>query len=241
MKNNSNFLRKQNSLQSLHLGDNSLMQTKAEIINQLLNPGIIAVVRAQSPDQVPPLTTALLAGGVIAIEITMTTPNAIDAIKSASKQFAGKALIGVGTVLDVSTCKAAIDAGAQFVVSPITRTELIPIAHAADKPIMIGAYTPTEAQLAHEAGADFIKIFPADGLGISYIKAIRAPLPHLRIVPTGGVDINNASDFIRAGCVALGVGGSLVSSRILKEADWKELTRLAFEFVIRAAEGRTKK
>jgi len=216
------------------------MQTKAEIINQLLNPGIIAVVRAQSPDQVPPLTNALLEGGVVAIEITMTTPNAIEAIRTASQQFAGKALIGVGTVLDAKTCQAAIDAGAQFVVSPITRVELIPIAHAAGKPVMLGAYTPTEAQTAHEAGADFIKIFPADGLGTAYIKAIRAPLPHLKIVPTGGVDVNNAADFIRAGCVALGVGGSLVSSRILKEADWKELTRLAREFVARANDGRRK-
>src|SRR3954447_1402687 len=162
------------------------MRSKSEIISQLLDPGIIAVVRAKSAEQVIPLTEALLAGGVIAVEITMTTPNAIEAIREASQKFGAKALIGVGTVLDVLTCQLAMEAGAQFVVSPITRPELAKAAQAADRPVMLGAYTPTEAQTAYEAGADFIKIFPADGLGPNYIKSLRAPLPHLRVVPTGG-------------------------------------------------------
>jgi 2-dehydro-3-deoxyphosphogluconate aldolase/(4S)-4-hydroxy-2-oxoglutarate aldolase len=131
----------------------------------------------------------------------------------------------------VATCQSALDAGAEFVVSPILRPELVPIAHAAGRPIMLGAYTPTEAQRAHEAGADFIKIFPADSLGPAYLKAIRAPLPHLRVVPTGGVDLNTAADFLKAGCAALGVGSSLVSAQILREANWPELTRLARAFV----------
>jgi len=217
------------------------MRTKAEIITQLLNPGIIAVVRAQKPEQVPPLSEALLAGGVIAIEITMSTPNAIAAIREASQRMGERALIGVGTVLDVKTCQAAIEAGAQFVVSPICRTELIPVAHAADRPIMLGAYTPTEAQTAHEAGSDFIKIFPADGLGAGYVKALRAPLPHLKIVPTGGVDLNTIGDFLKAGCVAVGTGSSLVSARILQEGAWAELTRRAKDFVSAAARARQKK
>ncbi|MBC8000940.1 MAG: bifunctional 4-hydroxy-2-oxoglutarate aldolase/2-dehydro-3-deoxy-phosphogluconate aldolase [Opitutaceae bacterium] len=207
------------------------MHGKADIIQRLTNPGIIAVVRAQSRDQVLPLSEALIAGGVIAIEITMTTPDAIEAIREASRELGTRGLIGVGTVLDTDTCQAALDAGAQYVVSPITRTALINVAHAAGKPIMLGAYTPTEAQLAHEAGSDFIKIFPADGLGPNYIKALRAPLPHLRIVPTGGVDLNTASDFLKAGCAALGVGSSLVSAKILQDRNWAELTRLAGEFV----------
>ena len=207
------------------------MSGKADIIQRLTNPGIIAVVRAQSRDQVLPLSEALIAGGDIAIEITMTTPNAIEAIREASRELGARGLIGVGTVLDTETCRAALDAGAQYVVSPITRPALVGIAHAADKPIMLGAYTPTEAQLAHEAGSDFIKIFPADGLGPNYIKALRAPLPHLRIVPTGGVDLNTAADFLKAGCAALGVGSSLVSAKILQERNWAELTRLAREFV----------
>jgi len=207
------------------------MSTKAEIIQKLLDPGIIAVVRAPATELALPVAEALIAGGVIAVEITMTTPNAIEAIRVTKLAVGERGLIGVGTVLDSGTCRSAIEAGAEFVVSPILRRELVPIAHAAGRPIMLGAYTPTEAQLAHEAGADFIKIFPADGLGPAYLKAIRAPLPHLRVVPTGGVDLNTAADFLKAGCAALGVGSSLVSARILREADWRELTRLAGAFV----------
>src|SRR2546421_6820098 len=192
-------------------------RTKADIITALTNPGIIAVIRAQKTEQVIPLSEALIAGGVIAIEITTTTPNAIEAIRTARTKFAETALIGIGTVLDKATCSAAIEAGAEFVVTPICRPELVPIAISAGRPIMLGAYTPTEAQLAYEAGADFIKIFPADTLGPAFVKALLAPLPHLRIVPTGGVDANNLGDFFRAGCAAVGVGSALVSARILQE------------------------
>jgi len=207
------------------------MRTKAEIISLLTNPGIIAVVRAQKAEQVIPLSEALIAGGVIAIEITMTTPNAIAAIRDAHEKLGDRALIGVGTVLDAKVCRDAIEAGAEFVVTPICRTEFVAIARAADRPIMLGAYTPTEAHLAHEAGADFIKIFPADTLGPAYIKALRTPLPHLKLVPTGGVDVHNVADFLQAGCAALGVGGSLVSAKILQEGDWVGLARRAGEFV----------
>src|SRR6185369_12299700 len=207
------------------------MRSKSEIISLLTNPGIIAVVRAQKAEQVLPLSEALIAGGVIAIEITMTTPKAIDVIREASQKLGSLGLIGVGTVMDAAACDSAIEAGAEFVVSPILRPGLVSVAHAAGRPIMLGAYTPTEAHLAHEAGADFVKIFPADGLGPGYIKALLAPLPHLRIVPTGGVDLTNAREFLKAGCVALGVGSSLVSSQILREENWPELTRLAREFV----------
>ena len=211
---------------------------KSEIINRLLDPGIIAVVRAQKTEQVLPLSEALLAGGVIAIEITMTTPNALAAIREARQKLGERALIGVGTVLDINTCRGALEAGAEFVVTPVLRPEFVPIVHAADRPVMLGAYTPTEAQAAHEAGADFIKIFPADTFGPGFIKAIRAPLPHLRIVPTGGVDVHNVGDFFKAGCVALGVGGSLVSAKILQDANWPELTRKASEFVAAARRAR---
>jgi 2-dehydro-3-deoxyphosphogluconate aldolase / (4S)-4-hydroxy-2-oxoglutarate aldolase len=210
------------------------MRSKSEIISLLKNPGIIAVVRAQKAEQVIPLSEALITGGVIAIEITMTTPNAIAAIRDAREKLGERAVIGVGTVLDAKICRAAIEAGAEFVVTPICRTEFVAIAREADRPIMLGAYTPTEAQLAHEAGADFIKIFPADTLGPGYIKALRAPLPHLKIVPTGGVDVHNAADFLKAGCVALGIGGSLVSAKILQEEDWAALTKRAGEFVAAA-------
>ena len=203
-----------------------------------MDPGIIAVVRAQSAQQVVPLSEALLAGGVIAIEITLTTPNAFRAISDARAKFSERALIGVGTVLDAKACQQALEAGAEFVVTPVCRPEFIPLVHAAGRPIMLGAFSPTEAQTAHEAGADFIKIFPADTLGPDFMKALRAPLPHLRIVPTGGVELHNVRDFLQAGCVALGVGSALVSGKILQVADWQELTRRAAEFVLAAREAK---
>lgn len=207
------------------------MRSKSEIISRLTDPGIIAVVRAQKAEQVLPLSEALIAGGVVAIEITMTTPNAIQAIGEAKEKLGGGALIGVGTVLEAETCRAAIQAGAEFVVSPILRPELVGVAHSANRPIMLGAYTPTEAQRAHEAGADFIKIFPADGLGPNYIKALRAPLPHLRIIPTGISKVEDIAEFFKAGCVAVGLGSLLVTRPILQEANWPELTQRAREFV----------
>ena len=178
------------------------MRDKSEVIAELTDPGIIAVVRAQSRGQVLPLSEALLAGGVRAIEITTSTPEAIEAIREVSKALGNSAIIGVGTVLDVATCHAACEAGAEFVVSPVTKPELVTVAHAHDRPVMLGAYTPTEAQTAHEAGSDFVKIFPADGLGPRFIKNLLAPLPHLRLVPTGGITVENATEFLNAGCAA---------------------------------------
>ena len=211
------------------------MRSKAEILDALLKPGIIAVVRALSAEQIIPLAEALVAGGIPAVEVTMTTPNAIDAISRANKHFGNRALIGVGTVLNAETARAAIGAGAEFVVSPITRPEIAKAAAAEQRAVMLGAYTPTEAQLAHESGADFVKLFPADTLGVAYIKAIRAPLPHLRIVPTGGVTVENIAEFFKAGCPAVGVGSSLISREILEKEDWGALQRKAVEFVIAAA------
>src|SRR2546430_2866896 len=206
------------------------MRAGQEIVSLLTDSGIIAVVRAQRPDQIPPLSEALIAGGVIAVEITLTTPNAIEAIGEARQQLGARAVIGVGTVLDVATCRAAMEAGAEFVVSPILRPELVGVVHAADRPVLLGAYTPTEAQLAHEAGADFIKIFPADGLGPNYIRALRAPLPHFRIIPTGIARAEDIAEFIKAGCVGAGLGSLLVSSEILRTNNWSELTRSANAF-----------
>jgi 2-dehydro-3-deoxyphosphogluconate aldolase/(4S)-4-hydroxy-2-oxoglutarate aldolase len=216
----------------------AMTRPKSEIISLLTDPGIVAVIRAQTTEQVFPISEALIAGGVKAIEVTMTTPNAIEAIRRARGKVGDRALVGVGTVLDENTCRAALGAGAEFVVTPVCRPELVKVTQAADRPIMIGAYTPTEAQTAYEAGADFIKIFPADALGPGYIRALRGPLPHLRIVPTGGVDVHTVAEFLKAGCVALGVGGSLVSAKILQESNWPELTKRASEFVKAAVQAR---
>ena len=216
------------------------MSSRSEIAARLVGLGIVAVVRVPKREQVLPVCEALVAGGVLALEITLTVPDALAAIREAARIFGGRALVGAGTVVDVAQARAVIDAGAQFLVSPITRTELIGVAHAAGRPVMIGAYTPTEAQLAHEAGADFIKIFPADKLGPGYIKNLRGPLPHLKIVPTGGVDLQTAPEFLQAGCAALGVGSSLLSAEILRTQNWPELTRLAGEFVRVVREARSR-
>src|SRR6266705_3498043 len=208
------------------------MQTRsrAEIVSRLVTPGIIAIFRTDRMEPVLPACEALIAGGIVALEITLTVPHALAAIREAREKFDSQAVIGAGTVLNAETCRAAIKAGAEFVVSPIVRAQVVAAAHDLDRPVMLGAYTPTEAQLAHEAGADFIKIFPADTLGPGYIKAVRAPLPHLRIVPTGGIDLHNIADFFKAGCAAVGLGSSLVSEKVLRESDWPELTRRAVEF-----------
>jgi 2-dehydro-3-deoxyphosphogluconate aldolase/(4S)-4-hydroxy-2-oxoglutarate aldolase len=207
------------------------MRSKAEITAMLLDPGIIAVVRALSAEQVLPLAAALIAGGIRAIEITMTTPDALEAIQHAATRFGKDAVIGVGTVLRAETAEQAISMGAEFVVSPITRPEIAAVAAKHDRPVMLGAFTPTEAQRAYDAGSDFVKLFPADSLGPAYIKSIRAPLPHLRIVPTGGVTVQNIAEFFQAGCPAVGVGSSLLTREILEENDWTELTRKTTEFV----------
>ena len=207
------------------------MRSRSEIISLITHPGLVAVVRVPRTELVLPVAEALVAGGILAVEITLTVPQALAAIADVDRLLGARALVGAGTVLDAAAARAAMDAGAAFVVSPITRPEIVTAAHERDRPVMLGAYTPTEAQAAHEAGADFVKLFPADTLGPGYVKALRGPLPHLKIVPTGGVDLTTAGPFLMAGCAALGVGGSLITPEILRTGDWAALTRLAKQFV----------
>jgi 2-dehydro-3-deoxyphosphogluconate aldolase/(4S)-4-hydroxy-2-oxoglutarate aldolase len=214
--------------------------TKAQIISGLLTPGVVAIIRADNSEQLIHASRALINGGVSGIEITMTTPNALQVIADVRREFGDKVLAGVGSVLDAKTAQAAIEAGAEYVVTPVLKPDVIAFCNRIDKPIFSGSYTPTEAQTAYELGADFIKIFPADGLGPKYIQAIRGPLPHLNIVPTGGVDVHTAGDFIRAGCVAVAAGSSLVSKDILKNQDWAKLTDLAAQFIAAVAKARGK-
>jgi 2-dehydro-3-deoxyphosphogluconate aldolase/(4S)-4-hydroxy-2-oxoglutarate aldolase len=213
---------------------------KDQIIEGLLTPGVVAIIRADHSEQLIDASRALIEGGVSGIEITMTTPNALQVIADVRQAFGDKVLAGVGSVLDVRTAEAAIAAGAEYVITPVLKPEVIAFCNKVGKPVFAGAYTPTEAQTATELGADFVKIFPADGLGPKYIAAIRGPLPHLKIVPTGGVDVNTAGDFIRAGCVAVAAGSSLVSKDILKNREWKKLTELAAAFIAAVAKARGK-
>ncbi len=211
--------------------------TKPEIIQRLLDPGIIAIIRADSSEQLLRAAEALLAGGVTAMEVTMTTPNALQIIGDIAAKFGDRVLIGVGSVLDAETARAALLAGAEFVVTPVTRPEVIRLCNRYGKPIASGAFTPTECLLAYESGADFVKLFPADQAGPAYIKNILAPLPMLQIIPTGGVTPETAGAFLQAGSVALGAGSALVSREVLAARDWKTLTQRAKDFVkaVRAA------
>jgi 2-dehydro-3-deoxyphosphogluconate aldolase/(4S)-4-hydroxy-2-oxoglutarate aldolase len=205
------------------------MDSRAEIVSRLLNPGVIPVIRADKAEHVMPACEALVAGGMNNLEITMTTPNALALIREACKRFAGRAIVGAGTVMTAEMCRAAIDAGATFIVTPIMRPEIVQAAHAAERAVILGAFTPTEAQIAHDAGADMIKIFPS--ISPAYIKAIRGPMPHLKIVPTSGVSLESGPEYFAIGCVAVGVASNLVSPKILREENWTELTRLARQYV----------
>jgi 2-dehydro-3-deoxyphosphogluconate aldolase/(4S)-4-hydroxy-2-oxoglutarate aldolase len=204
---------------------------KTTILRRLVEPGVIAIIRANSSDQLLEAAHALHAGGVTAMEVTMTTPNALKVISEVSAHFGSKVLMGVGSVLDPETCRAAILAGAEFVVTPVTKPEIIRLANRYGKPIVAGAFTPTEMLVAHESGADFIKLFPADNAGPGFIKSVLAPLPMLQIVPTGGITPENAAEYLDAGAVALGAGSALVSSEILKARDWDKLRSRAEAFV----------
>jgi 2-dehydro-3-deoxyphosphogluconate aldolase/(4S)-4-hydroxy-2-oxoglutarate aldolase len=207
-------------------------------VQRLCDKGIIAVVRAKSGEQLIEVAGALRSGGVDCIEITMTTPNALKVIADCRKAMGQTALIGVGSVLDAATARKAIAAGAQFVVSPIFSPEVIAAAHDADLPCVPGALTPTEIVNAANAGADLVKVFPAGQFGPSYFKDILAPMPHLKLTPTGGVDLGTAADWIAAGAVTLGVGSALVTKKALAEGDFAEIQRLAAQFVRLVAEAR---
>ena len=211
------------------------MSEREKIVSGIEAEGLVAIVRVRRPELTLPLAKALVAGGIRAVELTMSIPNALEAVRTIDRELGDKILLGVGTVIDDDTCRAAIDAGAKYVISPITRPSLVAVAHALDRPVMLGAYTPTEAQAAHEAGSDFVKIFPADTLGPSYIKSLLAPLPHLRIVPTGGVNLDTMEAYLAAGSAALGTGSALLKKEIIAGENWGELERLAKRFADRMA------
>jgi 2-dehydro-3-deoxyphosphogluconate aldolase/(4S)-4-hydroxy-2-oxoglutarate aldolase len=205
--------------------------TRHDTLHRLLHPGVIAIMRADASDQLLDAARALADGGVTAMEVTMTTPNALDVVRAVVAELGDRIVMGAGTVLDGVSARLAILAGAGFVVTPVMRPEVIGLCRRYSKPVVCGAYTPTEMLAAHEAGADFIKLFPADTLGPAYIRAVKAPLPQLQIIPTGGVTAANCGEFVRAGCAAVAAGGSLVGGDVLKNRDWAGLTAKAREFV----------
>lgn len=209
----------------------ALTMKKYQQLQIIRDSGIIAIMRASSSERLIAAAEAILAGGVRAIEVTMTTPGALDVIRSAAEVFQGRLLFGAGSVLDAETTRTAILAGADFIVSPTLNLDMIRLCNRYSVPVMPGCFTPTEALTAWEAGADMIKLFPAGVGGPALVKAILAPLPQLEIVPVGGVDLTTAGDFFRAGATALGVGSSLVNQHLLDSGDMAELTRRAAAFV----------
>ncbi|MBW7863006.1 MAG: bifunctional 4-hydroxy-2-oxoglutarate aldolase/2-dehydro-3-deoxy-phosphogluconate aldolase [Candidatus Hydrogenedentes bacterium] len=195
----------------------------------LMKHGIIAIIRADGGgDDLVRVVEAVMEGGVRCIEVTMTTPGALQCIETASAKLAGADVcLGVGSVLDPETARLAILAGAQYVVSPVMVAGVIAMAHRYGRPCMPGAYTPTEIFTAWELGGDIIKVFPASTGGLEHIKAVRAPMPQIPLAPTGGVDLDNLADFVKAGVVAIGVGGNLVSKKLVQARDFAGLTENA--------------
>jgi 2-dehydro-3-deoxyphosphogluconate aldolase/(4S)-4-hydroxy-2-oxoglutarate aldolase len=200
-------------------------------LRRILECGIVAVVRAESSDLLVNVVKALAEGGVTAAEITFTVPDAVDVIRRVRKEVGDAVILGAGTVLDPETARAALLAGAEYIVSPTVNLEVIRLCRRYDKAVMPGAFTPTEVVTAWEAGADVVKIFPADVGGPPYLKALRGPLPQIRMMPTGGVDLNTAEAFLKAGACCLGVGGSLVDPKAIIAADFARLRDLAAQFV----------
>jgi 2-dehydro-3-deoxyphosphogluconate aldolase/(4S)-4-hydroxy-2-oxoglutarate aldolase len=205
--------------------------TKEQIVQTLLDTKVVAVIRVDNADELVDTAIALNKGGVKALEITVTSPGAIDAIKEAGKRLGSEAIVGVGSVLDPETARMAILAGAQFVVGPAFSRELIEMCQRYSVVCIPGAYTPTEIVQAWQAGADFVKIFPASSLGPSFIKDIKGPLPQVRVTPTGGINLENAAEFIKAGASFVGVGGALVTKKLIAEKKWDELTALAKQYI----------
>lgn len=189
--------------------------------------GLIAIVRLDSAVELVRVAKAIAAGGVSVIEFTLTTPGALKTIEEASRELGDQVLIGAGTVLDPETARAAILAGAEFVVAPTLNPGVIELCHRYGKAVIPGAYTPTEILTAWEHGADFVKVFPAEAGGPTYLKAVRAPLPQVKMIPVGGVSLETAEAFLRAGAAALGVGSNLVDRKAVAEGRFDQLTASA--------------
>lgn len=213
---------------------------KTQVLQTIREIGIIPVVRAQSADEAMKAIDAIREGGVSLLEITMTVPGAVGVIEEVSQRYGAEALVGAGTVLDGETARACILAGAQFVVSPALNLETIAMCRRYGVAVMPGALTPTEVVQAWSAGADFVKVFPAGAMGgASYIKSLKAPLPQIELVPTGGVSLKTAADFIKAGASALGVGADLVDVKAIREGQAHVITERAREFVRIVKEARS--
>ena len=210
-----------------------------ETAQRLREVGIIPIIRASSADVALPVAEALLQAGLPVVEITMTVPNALAAIGAVAKRFAGKLLLGAGTVTDAVTCKRAVDAGAEFIVTPCVVPEVIEAARRANIAVLPGALTPTEVSEAHRLGGDMVKIFPVQSVGgAEYLRALRGPFPDIPLVPTGGVTLENVIEMFTAGAAAVGVGSELISKVALDRRDYAAIGALAKQFLDKVSQAK---
>ena len=212
--------------------------TRQEVVQQIKAGGVVAIIRMKDAAKLRRVVDAIAAGGVRAIEVTMTVPGAVELIGTLARSLPPEILLGAGTVTDANTARAVIDAGARYVVSPVFRRDVIAACHERDVAAAPGCFTPTEILDAYDFGADVIKVFPATALGPQFIKDVRAPLPHVPLMPTGGVSLDNAGNWIRAGAVAVGVGSALLDAQAIEEGRFDVLTNNARRIVASVASAR---
>ena len=215
------------------------MIPKLKLLERLMASGVVAVVRAENAEQAKKIADACIKGGIAAIEITFTVPGAAEVIKELAATYKQEELIlGAGTVLDSETARLAILAGAQYVVCPSLNVETVKLCNRYQVPCMPGAQTIREIVEAMEAGADIVKVFPGEALGPSFVKAVKGPLPQAPLMPTGGVSLDNVAEWVKAGCVAVGVGGNLTAGA--KKGDYESITEIGKQFVEKVRQARTK-
>lgn len=213
--------------------------TRSAIVQTLEACGVVAIIRLKDGAALPRVVEALAEGGVRALEITMTVPGAVEHIRQVASTLPAGFVLGAGTVLDADTALRVIEAGARFIVSPVFRTEVIEAGHQCDVPVLPGCFSPTEILNAWDAGADIIKVFPATALGPTYLKDLRGPLPQVKLCPTGGVSVDNAGEWIKAGAVAVGVGSALVEAQAVAAGDFAKIRENATRIVQNVAAART--
>jgi 2-dehydro-3-deoxyphosphogluconate aldolase / (4S)-4-hydroxy-2-oxoglutarate aldolase len=205
--------------------------SKEQDLKRVLDCGIVAVVRSPVSEHLVNACRALADGGVVVVEITMTVPDALDVLRHVRRELGDRVLLGAGTVLDAETARAVMFAGAEFIVAPTVNLDVIRLCQRYEKLVMPGALTPTEILQAWEAGADIVKVFPADVVGPAFFKALRGPLPQVRLMPTGGVDLQSAAAFLKAGACCLGVGGQMVEPKAIAEGNFARIRDLARQYV----------
>jgi 2-dehydro-3-deoxyphosphogluconate aldolase/(4S)-4-hydroxy-2-oxoglutarate aldolase len=215
-----------------------LKTDRSAVVRRLEELGVVAVIRLRDPGRLRAVVDALAAGGVRALEVTMTVPGAVDLIREMAPAMPAGFLLGAGTVTDATTAAAVIDAGASFVVGPVFRREVIDACHERGAAAIPGCFSPTEILAAHDAGADIVKLFPATALGPQFIKDVRAPLPQVKLMPTGGVTIENAGDWVRAGAAAVGIGSALVDAKVVESGRFETITANAQRVVAGVAAAR---